>query len=125
MRAYNVLVNPDGQYAAVPVGWSWPAFCFNIIWASYKKLWKYVALFGVAFLGMLALPFTSGELSEFEKITVPAVVAMMLSVVLGLTGNRFFERSLLAVGFEYQATVVARHASEAIQRRPLSVEQTI
>ncbi|MHC5113256.1 MAG: DUF2628 domain-containing protein [Planctomycetota bacterium] len=102
-RCYDVLRHPDGpRYAAVKVGFSWPAFFFGPIWAFAKARW-------VIGLVLVACWFS-------VRLTNTGVVYLLGIVVAGLIGNELRVRALRRGGWERVEVTPARTAREAVTK---------
>ncbi|GAG96118.1 unnamed protein product [marine sediment metagenome] len=63
MAIYTIYKHDEaGLVQAVKLGFSWPAFFFDMIWAAVKKLWL---VFTLMMLGLLAI------FSAFDMVVGP------------------------------------------------------
>ena len=118
MKTFNVYKNPDQAVEAVKIGFSWPAFCFGVIWKLVKKLWVFAG-------GWLALYLA---LSLAEKITdnlndegLQGVIYLLLAaayialwLIPGFKGNKWREIILLSRGYVYKDTLNGNNSDAAI-----------
>jgi hypothetical protein len=49
VKTFNAYCHPTGDFEAVKIGFSWPALFFSFVWMLAKKLWKFAALWIVAY----------------------------------------------------------------------------
>ena len=112
MKQYKIYVNPQGDYEAVKIGWSWPAFFFSWIWAMIKKMWG----IGVGVLvGLLVFGFVIGASGAGEGgRALIDIVGIIVSIVFGVNGNKWRENNLSTRGYEFKETVTAANPEGAI-----------
>lgn len=129
MKTYKIFENPQGQREAVKVGWSWPAFFFNMIWALVKKMYLLgigllVAFFFLGFVGGL-----SGQSTEQAIGVITNIASFVLAIIFGASGNKWRESNLQKREFDLKDTVSAKTPENAISlylkektSQPLSLE---
>jgi hypothetical protein len=84
---YNIYEKPDGDYEAIKIGFSWPAFFFTWIWAVVKEMWLPAIL-----IFLLCSPVYLGDVL-FERSNSPfwdlasAIYFLAMSLWLGFAGN--------------------------------------
>ena len=111
MKHYKIFEHPAGNIAAVKLGWSWPAFCFPVIWALFKKMWRLGGyVFAFLFLGVLSL---DEALYESAVLDIMVVIEIVLRVIFGLNGNSWHEKNLQARGYDYKETQTAANPERA------------
>lgn len=115
MKTYEIFENPKtGEYKAVKLGWSWPAFFFTFIWALYNKLWTVVVgqMFG---LGMFFIIISSRE-PDFDIEAAVSIIGIVLCLMYGSYGNKWLKQEGVAFskGFTKSATLVAQNPKSAI-----------
>ena len=102
MRQYSILQHPALGHEVVKSGWSWPAFFFTWIWAFVKRHWLVgviVFLFGIL-ASSIPEAWLAGEL--------------IISIVMGVNGNKLRVNRLRDSGYEQVATVAARTPDGAL-----------
>jgi hypothetical protein len=102
-KQYRVYKNPQNIYQAVKVGWSFPAFFFEIFWCLVKQLWIYA---GIIFFGWIFC-FILGDI--FDWIFTFAVM-----IWLGTQGNDLYAKSLQERGYDFLTTLSAKTPEGAI-----------
>jgi len=98
MKTYKIFSH-QGQKVAIKQGWSWPAFVVSWIW-SFSK--------GLTVAGIIGL--------VFNLITIPLAGApyLIVAVVFGSKGNKWWEAKLLKSGFTLTGSVQANNPQEAV-----------
>src|SRR5262249_12805798 len=100
--------HPTKGLEAVKIGFSWPAFFFNIVWMLLKKLWTvsllWVGLYIV--LGLIKTVTASAEESGARGLGYFILFAAYwaLSLIPGFKGNQWREANLLKRGYELAGT---------------------
>jgi hypothetical protein len=112
MKQFKIFVNSEGKTEAVKIGWSWPAFFFNIIWVLVKKMY----LLGIVLLAaIIAFGLVLGLVLG---LVIGDVIIMFLnivvSIIFGAYGNRWRETNLQERGFELKDTVSATTPENAM-----------
>ena len=107
MKQYNIYASPTGMKEAVKQGWSWPGFCFTVIWCFVKKL----NIFGLIILGVIIIT-TIIDIIFVIDTSVPVGVGS--SMACGQLGNKQREENLVNRGFELKSTVSAQNPEGAI-----------
>ena len=125
MKKYTVYQHPTLGYEAIKIGWSWPGFLFNWIWALFKKLWGksalMVVLIAVSFIWFdsALCSFGPSGLSCIDEIAagwavVAAIIYFGIPVFAGLKGNRWRTNSMRKRGFKLIAELPAATPDGAI-----------
>ena len=102
MKHYKIFEHPAGNIEAVKLGWSWPAFFFDVIWALFKRMWW---LGGCIFAASVFLEFLLSEDEELYALVILAFI--VLKAVFGVNGNRWRENKLQSHGYYYKDIVSA------------------
>ena len=108
MKHYKIFEHPAGNIEAVKLGWSGPAFFFDVIWALFKRMWWLGA--GV----FVALSFFVEFLVSIEEYGLLMLAGGVLRAVFGLNGNRWRENKLLSRGYDYKDIVSAANPEGAM-----------
>jgi len=114
MKNYKIFVHSTlGSIEAVKVGWSWPAFFFNWIWAFIKGLNRlgFIVL-GIAFGAGIFIGFSEVGIEESEIFF--SLISLGISIWMGTDGNAKICEMLIAKGFTYQKTLVSSSPKVAI-----------
>ena len=118
-KTFVVYRHPTGELQAVKQGWSWPATGFIFIWALIKKMWVLGISLTVLFFFACATivrnqsnPYHIDGFFSFSN-KVEAVV-LLVSVVFGILGNFWYEKKLLAEGFQRMNVVTAKNQKGAL-----------
>jgi hypothetical protein len=97
----------------VKIGFSWPAFFFNWIWAFVKQLW----LIGIIYLAILVIAATSIIVFIAERKPeidiIMGVIELIGSLIFGFSGNSWIESSLNNQGFRFVGKVTAKSVDQA------------
>lgn len=113
MKQYKLFEHPDSRIEVVKQGWSWPAFIFTGFWALVKKMWSLgigilAAVFVVSFIGNVA----GGETKTILDGLI-GIAGLVVSIVLGVNGNKWRENNLLSRGYETKETLSASNPEGA------------
>ena len=109
MKHYKIFEHPDGKIEAVKLGWSWPAFFFDCLWALFKKMWWLGGGIFATFVLLEALLSMEDEGLNLNKL----VIIIVLRVIFGLNGNRWRENKLQSRGYRYKGTKTAANPEGA------------
>ena len=115
MKQFKIYENPQGTFAAVKVGFCWPAFFFGIFWTLFAKLWKVAIVIFVAslFINMLGgSAHTAGAKEVMDLVSSLFGFAVML--ILGFKGNEWRSKDIEARGYELNGTEIANNKDGAI-----------
>lgn len=133
MKFYKIYKHPSGKLEAVKVGWSWPAFFFNFIWALIKKLWLvafaliilHIVLGGInlavipsirdyptIYAYELALDLFYKEHWLFNSFMW--LMSIGMAAIMGLKGNMFREHKLINLNCQLVTSVHAANPDAAI-----------
>ncbi|MCI0598263.1 MAG: DUF2628 domain-containing protein [Beijerinckiaceae bacterium] len=93
--------------AFVGQSFSWTAFLFGPLWLVSHKLWAGLAIWGVAFLILIAASVT------LVSFGASALIAVALEVLLGLEASRLREGKLGRRGFRLTGIIAAPGLDEA------------
>ena len=114
MNHYRIFVHEQGGIEAVKIGFSWPAFFFNSVWAAYKQMWGIAsAVFFFAFLIGFISGFTRAlmETDPSEGVTLLQWLADLtlglITVYVGSKGNDWYAKKLLKRDFRFAVNIVA------------------
>jgi hypothetical protein len=124
VKHYKIFEDCAGRREAVKQGWSWPACCFSFIWAFWKRMYGVGAvLFGVAVL----LAFLSSRVDELFSLGDKTARSMdhlcqlgewIIMTVLGVNGNEWREKNLVARGYVLRGALAAESIGEALAQQP-------
>ncbi|MCS4505867.1 DUF2628 domain-containing protein [Arhodomonas aquaeolei] len=111
-KKYRVFKSARGEYEAVKIGWSWPAFLFTWVWALINGMWRIglgvlVASVGVS---MLFFAFSSSALDTVSA----SPVGFSIAVIFGINGNEWRENKMFGTGYRSRKIVTAKSADEAV-----------
>ncbi len=117
MAIYTIYKHDEaGLVQAVKLGFSWPAFFFDMIWAAVKQLWL---VFTLMMLGLLTI------FSAFDMIAGPEATPNMdffalwrisLAVFFGAYGNDWVRKDLERQGYQVMSEVEANTPQDALER---------
>jgi len=114
MKQFKIFVNSGGEIEAVKIGWSWPAFFFNIIWALLKKMY----LLGIgAIVAFFVLGFVGGLFDQITQQAFDVIIRIanfVLAIIFGANGNKWRESNLQKRGFDLKDTVSAKTPANAV-----------
>jgi len=114
MRTFAVYHHPREGYEAVKQGFSWPGFWFPVIWPFLKKLYTTaIALL----IGLFLLRILPSE----AQLTVFAVLAVLVSLIVGFKGNEWRATSLRGRGYRLAETLQAE-SPKAANARAIQLE---
>lgn len=112
MKQYKVFKHPSGDIEAVKIGWSWPAFFFDAIWALVKKQW---ALGVTAFICFFALGFVLGGSGAGPSIdAIVNIPGFIFKIICGANGNSWREKNLISRGYVQVDLVTAANPESAV-----------
>lgn len=110
MKHYKIFEHPDGKIEAVKLGWSWPAFFFDCLWALFKKMWWLGGGILVTFVLLEALLSMEEEGLNLGGL----VIFIVLRAIFGMNGNRWRENKLQSRGYHYKDTKTAANPEGAM-----------
>jgi hypothetical protein len=119
MKQFRVYKHPTLGFAAVKVGFSWPAFFFNGLWMLVKQPWTWAGMWFVAY-GTLVLITAVANASHAEAALLRLLAFLLviayftLLLVPGLKGNKWCGAALIKRGYNSLATVEAKTPAFAI-----------
>jgi hypothetical protein len=113
MKQFKIFVNSGDAIEAVKIGWSWPAFFFNIIWALVKKMYLLgIGLLVAFFVLGLVFGFLGPSTNQaFDAIQM--VLNIVMSIIFGAYGNKWRESNLQERRFDLKDTVSAKTPENA------------
>lgn len=122
MKVYTIYTDSEGNYEAVKQGWSWAAFFFTCLWAVAQKIWRlsivslciFFVLAVSAFMILAIPPEVATRLSLDLLFIYVGYLLLGFSLLMGLNGHQWQEKSLLRRGYHYQEMVIANSADKAI-----------
>jgi hypothetical protein len=109
MKQFDIFEDPSGNRAAVKEGFSWPGFFFKWVWAFAKGMPGY----GLLFLGTASLALILDELSGAQHV-LPVLSGLSFSMWVGLEGNEWRRKNLIARGYHWIGTVDAESSEAAL-----------
>lgn len=116
MKSYAIWLRRHGldidrDVAVVKEGFSWPAFFFTALWASWSRLWLAAAIYIFAqcllylfFLLILLDPLSQG------------LISLGLAVIFGYVASDFRQKRLSKEGFELCAVVQGKNGDQAYRQ---------
>lgn len=113
MQTYTIYMPSTSPIAAVKIGFSWPAFFFGPLWAFNKDL-----------IGLgIGLVILEGLVAAIEQgLTANSPVGLTLAVqvsplivqlIMGFEGNRFWRRRLERKGYQAAGLIQASDVAAA------------
>jgi len=115
LPTYRILTNDLGDTRAVKVGFSWPAFFLNVLWAVANGLWVVALLILVLAVCGLIL-FSSAVQSSPVLVSLGAVSAeVALLTFLGARGNDVLASHLERRGYVKSSVVSAPNLPSALE----------
>ncbi len=111
MKTFNIYANPQKQYKAVKIGWSWPGFFFCIVWALIKQMW---AVAGILFAVFFVIGMLTAGMPEDVSNGLLNILSLGASLLVGFQGNNWVRANLLSRGYELIDTVTATNKEAAI-----------
>ncbi|EFI34110.1 Protein of unknown function DUF2506 [Desulfonatronospira thiodismutans ASO3-1] len=121
MRTFKIFKHPTQGYEAVKVGFSWPAFFFDMIWMLVKKLWIVAGIWFCLYIAFAIIDsVTQGPFGLFVLI----VIWLSMWLIPGFKGNEWRESNLSGRGYEHIDTVQAGNPDSAIAQVTKKQEQS-
>jgi len=122
MKVFDIYQGPDGEYAAVKRGFSWPAFFFGVFWALYKRMWLVaLALFGVAIL----FSIVDQAVAESNLLLMAvSIFSIGFSIWVGFNANDWVRNHLIKQGYRHVGSVEAGSPKAAIDAFQAQASQT-
>ena len=114
MRTFNVYRHPIQGFKAVKVGFSWPAFFFDIFWMLVCKLWGLAALWFAINVGMAMIEKVTDAKAQPLIYLLFTPGYLLLWLIPGFKGNDWCEANLRKRGFECISIVEAETKDAAI-----------
>ena len=109
MKEWRIFESSQGEVEPVRSGFNVWAFLFPPIWALIRG--RYL----MAVIAVVVSSLASGLVSS-GAIVVGIAVSAVLSIVFGLSGNRWVAEALMIKGYREVRTIVAANEAEARQR---------
>jgi hypothetical protein len=109
MKQFDIFEDENGNRDAVKEGFSWPGFFFKWVWAFVKGMPGY----GLLFLGTATLALIIDQLSGAQH-ALPVLSGLSFSLWVGLEGNEWRRKNLLARGYQWIGTVEAESPAAAL-----------
>jgi len=116
MKVYEIYEHPELGRKAVKVGFSWPGFFLNYIWALTKRLWLAFATYIALVLWLEYYRGIPGAHSNLVLSVGTMATGLLVLSIFGIYGNRWVARSLIRRGYHFVSTVAGRSRSDAIRR---------
>ncbi len=114
MRVYKVYRHPVRDYRAVKLGFSWPAFFFDYLWALFKGLWgRFLLLLGLDLLLVVGVMWIAGGAGDGAVVLV-IVGELIIAFWRGSRGNTWRGTALIHRGFVPVGNVRAGSANLAV-----------
>lgn len=114
MKQFKIYSNPQGTLEAIKIGWSWPGFFFNCIWALVKKMWLLGGVLIAIFITLgLFIPFSLSPTMSGMEIFINTL-SLIVSVAFGIKGNVWREENLKSRGYEDKGYIRAQNPEGAI-----------
>ncbi len=115
MPNYRILSNDAGDVRAVKLGFSWPAFCLNLIWLVANGLWLGALLVSVLIFGGLLLFGAAAEESPRLAGAVAVVGELALLLFLGFRANDWLASHLESRGYTLRENIEAPDFPAALE----------
>jgi len=112
---YRILSNNAGDFRAVKIGFSWPAFSLNLIWLVANGLWIGAVLVFVLIVGGLLLFGAAAQESPGPAGAITVVGELTLLFFLGFRGNDWLAAHLESRGYKLRQTLEAPNFPEALR----------
>jgi len=108
MKQFDIFEDENGNRDAVKEGFSWPGFFFKWVWAFAKGMPGY----GLLFLATATVALILDGLSGAQHV-LPVLSGLSFSMWVGLEGNEWRRKNLIAKGYHWIGTVdaVSREAA--------------
>lgn len=114
MPKYRILANPGGDIRPIKIGFSWPAFFLNVLWAVANGLWLVAFLILVlAFSGLILFASTIQSSLVLVGLTAVSAEAALLTF-LGLRANDVLASHLERRGYVLTSVVSAPNLPTAL-----------
>ena len=121
------IYEKNGVIDAVKVGWSWPGFFFNWLWALIKQQWFRGLAAGVIILLVAIVIFALSLPGPSTKLDIASnignLIGSAISFIFGLYGNRWQEHNLTVRGFIKKDSIIADNKSYAIFKHQQNKER--
>ena len=137
MKTFIIFQHATRGYQSVKVGYCWPAFYFDFLWAIVSRMWAVAAiLFGLSVFLAVSWAVVSGYIppemspwlvnisSWFPEPPVPSTIHVIPSLIhvlwallllfVGLQGNEWRAKNLMNRGYEEVGVVQAGNKNAAI-----------
>jgi len=112
---YRILSNDAGDFRAVKIGFSWPAFSLNLIWLVANGLWIGAVLVFVLIAGGLLLFGAAAQESPGPAGAITVVGELTLLFFLGFRGNDWLAAHLESSGYTLRETLEAPNFPAALK----------
>jgi signal peptidase I len=116
MKVYEIYEHPERGRKAVKVGFSWPGFFFNYIWALTKRLWLGFAIYIVLVLWVEFYRGIPGAPSNLILSVGTMATGLLVLSAYGIYGNRWIARSLIRRGYSLVSKIMGRSRGDALRR---------
>lgn len=116
MKQFKIFKHPQGLYAVVKQGISWPAFFFWAFWAAVKGLWKVVVISLISWLLISLGIFFIGAHWNLQPSLVDLIIftfSLSLWLYFGANGNKWREKKLIERGFDETAKISSTNPEKA------------
>jgi uncharacterized membrane protein len=102
MKEFTIMTHPALPAQAVKEGFSFPGFFFAVFWAIYKQMWSVAGItFGGITVLFIVLMFIFGDtLSEEDFNVITNIISLIVSIVFGIMGNKWYKQNLVTKGYE-------------------------
>ncbi|MDP9140766.1 MAG: hypothetical protein M3O62_08260 [Pseudomonadota bacterium] len=118
MRTFQTYRHPTQGFAAVKVGFSWPAFFFGGLWMLACSLWGKFGLWFLLYMAAaaseVALDAVADPLVYDAALFVLTVGYFALWLIPAFKGNAWRAANLLSRGYELSGTSDAANKNAAI-----------
>ena len=116
MRIFTVHIKPyspaaDGEAVLVKEGFCWPAALIPVLWALYRRLWRWVIILLAAQVG---IGLASDALALGTAMQIPIAVAF--SAYVGFGSNDWRRAGLARRGYALADIVVGKNMLAAERR---------
>ncbi len=114
MKDYAIYWHPDQGNEAVKVGFSFPAFILNFLWAFYQKIWGYAL--GMLAVSLFLIPcarifYLEGD---FKGASLMIIFEFYFLFLFGEKGSEWKKENLISRSFKFQKKVQANSVEAAL-----------
>jgi hypothetical protein len=112
MKDFNIYTRRSKEPIAVKIGWSWPAFFFNLVWMLSKRLWLLFLVIS-ALMILVQTVVTDNMGGGVESYLFVVIIGFVICLVLARNGNELHQGKLVKRGYKSTAKVIAKNRTLA------------